>query len=406
MCSATSNVNGASPVFTTSNASSSASPAITASRADERVRKQAQGLGIRRELQHGANPPRVECVDADQAPVPRAREPVRREVAAARVRTEPGKADRDPAAQRLADLEQRRVADPQPVAIAARREPEHLRAVERNRAGRRGRRQLDDLEPVANGPLPFDLARRAHCGVFCLRRALQAARPLSLTLSPLRGVRGPNAPSGVRGVLEQPEPRQALGGGDERLLARPRRPAENAPRLVAGRVLPCRARARLCAPRAAAPAPAPSSWGARASGHASARAPSRDFRTSAMSARRRSHRRRRGSARPSPPGAMARRCRSATSRTSTTPKRGAASPGPRRRASAHDEDRAGIVGPEHRAEHADRVHHDSSSAPPSPGAMKSHAARSANVFDFTYGTRGARVRPARLVEGRGGGWWP
>ena len=123
------------------------------------MREQAQGLGVRGELQLRAHPSGIERFHARQAPHPRPREPVRWKIAPAGMRAEPGKTDRDPATQRLAHLEQRRVADPQPLAIVPGREREHLRTMERNRANRRGRRQLDDLEPVAD---PLCPASRSH----------------------------------------------------------------------------------------------------------------------------------------------------------------------------------------------------------------------------------------------------
>src|SRR4051812_4587606 len=88
------------------------------------------------------------------------------------MRTEPGKADRNPAAQRFSDREGRLVADPKPIAIVARREREDLRAVERDRAGRRGGHELDDVEAVAGSPLPEGLGHASHC----TRRRLRAPK--------------------------------------------------------------------------------------------------------------------------------------------------------------------------------------------------------------------------------------
>ena len=93
----------------------------------------------------------------------------------------------------------------------------------------------------------------------------------------------------------------------------------------------------------------------------------------------------RGSARPAAAGSViARRCRSATSRTSTTAndRRGMPGAHPALEQSADHLDRGGAVGAEHRAEDADGVDDGQLQSPPSR-AMKSHAARSASVLDLT-----------------------
>ena len=59
----------------------------------------------------------------------------------------------------------------------------------------------------------------------------------------------------------------------------------------------------------------------------------------------------------------------------------------------HQVERRRVVGPERGPEDARRVDAVSSSAPPS-AAMKSHAARSAIAFDFTY----TLISPSRLVQ--------
>ena len=132
-------------------------------------------------------------------------------------------------------------------------------------------------------------ARRETCRRRCPRRSTarsaRTSRSGAPSTPPARASVQQRRARSCRAPLQQPEPHQALGGGDDGLLVRARRPAEQAPGLLAGGVLrPCRARAGSASPpdRAARRA-APASSGSCRVGTRLAAAPRRAFSTLAIS---------------------------------------------------------------------------------------------------------------------------
>ena len=153
VCSATSNDKSSGPTFVTSNASDRFAPIVTVRRASNRCGNSFAVASSSDSASSTATSPLTSRAPEKRQARVRAK-PCAGNPGCVGVRPEPGEAERDSAAQRRARCPPRPLADPQPVAPAARDEAQHLRALKRDHRRRRGRLDLDDVEALTDTQVP------------------------------------------------------------------------------------------------------------------------------------------------------------------------------------------------------------------------------------------------------------